>query len=442
MDRTVRYVDSGGLQIAYEVVGDGPLDVVVVFESGSNLDVIAENPRTERFMRRFASFGRLILLDMRGAGLSDPIAHQPTLEEWADDVRAVMTAVASERAVLIGHGSAAQLCMLFAATHPDRTTALITINGFARLRRADDYPWGFPPEAEANLLAWMGEVWGTGQVLGSFNPGMVEGPRALDWLARLERASNGPRRSVRRQEWVFSIDVRDVLASIAAPTLVIQNQGDRYVRPDHASFLVEKIPGARLFEVPGADHSPTLSELSDDVADAIEEFVTGVVPARSSGRSLMTVAFTDIVDSTKLAAELGDRRWRALLETHESLARRHVEASRGELIKFTGDGLLATFDGPARAVQGVRAIGESLEHLGVHMRAGIHTGEVEKVGDDIGGLAVHIAARISALAGSGEILTSSTVRDLVAGSGLTFADRGEYELKGVPGKWRVLMAAR
>ena len=440
MERTVRYVDSGGLQIAYEVVGDGPLDVVMVFESGSNLDVIAENPRTERLMRRFASFGRLILLDMRGAGLSDPIEHQPTLEEWADDVRAVMAAVESDRAVLIGHGSAAQLCMLFAATHPDLTTALVTINGFARLRRADDYPWGLPPEAESTILAYMAENWGTGRVLGSFNPGMADGPRALDWLARLERSSNGPRRSVRRQEWVFNIDVRDVLTSIVAPTLVIQNQDDRYVRPGHASFLVNNIREARLFELPGADHSPTVSEHSDDMVDAIEEFVTGVTPARSSGRSLMTVAFTDIVDSTRLAAELGDRRWRALLETHESLARREVEAARGQLIKFTGDGLLATFDGPARAVQSVRAIGESLQHLGIPIRAGVHTGEVEQIGDDIGGLAVHIAARISALAGSGEILTSSTVRDLTVGSGLTFDDRGEHELKGVPGKWRVLLA--
>ena len=244
----------------------------------------------------------------------------------------------------------------------------------------------------------MAENWGTGRVLGSFNPGMADGPRALDWLARLERSSNGPRRSVRRQEWVFSIDVRDVLTSIVAPTLVIQNQDDRYVRPGHARFLVDNIRGARLFELPGADHSPTVSEHSDDMVDAIEEFVTGVTPARSSGRSLMTVAFTDIVDSTRLAAELGDRRWRALLETHESLARREVEAARGQLIKFTGDGLLATFDGPARAVQSVRAIGESLHHLGIPIRAGVHTGEVEQIGDDIGGLAVHIAARISALA--------------------------------------------
>ena len=440
MERAVRYVDSGGLQIAYEVVGDGPLDIVMVFESGSNLDVTAEHPLTERFFGRFTTFGRLIVLDMRGVGLSDPMEQLPTLEEWADDIRAVMAAVGSEQAVLVGHGAAAQLCLLFAATHPELTTAVVTINGFARLRRDADYPWGFPPEAETVLLDSMGEAWGTGQILGSFNPGMADGPRALDWLARLERSANGPRRAVRRQEWVFSIDVRDVLPSIAAPTLVIQNREDSYVLAGHARFLVDNIPRARLVEMPGADHSPFVSEQVDDLVDVIEEFVTGVAPAQSSTRSLMTVAFTDIVDSTRRAAELGDRRWRAILETHAILARREVEAARGRLVKFTGDGLMATFDGPARAVRCIRALGQALEHLGLPIRAGVHTGEVEQIGDDIGGIAVHIAARISALAQSGEILTSSTVRDLVAGSGLEFDDRGESELKGVPGRWRVLAA--
>jgi pimeloyl-ACP methyl ester carboxylesterase len=440
MERTVRYADSGGLQIAYEVMGEGPSDVVMVFESGSNLDVTAEHPMTERFFGRFTDFGRLIVLDMRGVGLSDPIEHLPTLEEWADDVRAVMAAIGSEQAVLVGHGAAAQLCLLFAAAHPDLTTAVVTINGFARLRRDADYPFGFPPGAEAALLGWMGEAWGTGQVLGSFNPGMADGPRALDWLARLERSANGPRRAVRRQEWVFSIDVRDVLPSIAAPTLVVQNRDDTYVRAGHARYLADNIPRARLFEMPGPDHSPFVSAQVDDLADVVEEFVTGVAPAQSSSRSLMTVAFTDIVDSTKRAAELGDRRWRAVLETHEVLARREVEAARGRLIKFTGDGLMATFDGPARAVHCMRALGASLEHLGLSIRAGVHTGEVEQIGEDIGGIAVHIAARISGLAQAGEILTSSTVRDLVAGSGLEFDDRGESELKGVPGTWRVLAA--
>lgn len=438
MERTVRYVDSGRLQIAYEVIGEGPLDVVMGFESGSNLDVTAENPRLAACRRRFAEFSRLIMFDMRGAGLSDPIDHLPTLEEWADDVRAILAAVGSERAVLVGHGAAAQLCLLFAATHPDLTAALVTINGFARLRRAEDYPWGYPPKAEESMLSFVENNWGTGRVLGSFNPGMAEGLRALDWLARLERSANGPRRAVRRQEWVFSIDVRDVLPSIVAPTLVIQNRDDQYVLAGHGRFLADNIAGAGFCELPSADHSPMVSAQADALMDVIEEFVTGATPAPSTTRSLMTVGFTDIVDSTNLAASMGDRRWKGLLETHESLARREVEAARGRLIKFTGDGLMATFDGPARAVHCMRAIGEAIRPLGLTIRAGVHTGEVEQIGDDIGGLAVHIAARISALAGTGEILTSSTVRDLVAGSGLEFDDRGEQELKGVPGTWRVL----
>lgn len=438
MERTVRYVDSGGLQIAYQVLGDGPLDVVMGFESGSNLDVVAEHPRVAGSLRRFAEFSRLIMFDMRGAGLSDPIDHLPTLEEWADDVRAIMAAVESERAVLVGHGAAAQLCLLFAATHPELVTAVVTINGFARLRRAEDYPWGYPLKTEASILTFVEDNWGTGRVLGSFNPGMAEGPRALDWLARLERSANGPRRAVRRQEWVFSIDVRDVLPSIVAPTLVIQNRDDQYALAGHGRFLAERITGAEWCDLPGADHSPFASAQADVLIDAIEEFITGATPAPSTTRSLMTVGFTDIVDSTSLATDMGDRRWRGLLETHEAVARREVEAARGRLIKFTGDGLMATFDGPARAVHCMRALGELLEPLGLPIRAGVHTGEVEQIGDDIGGLAVHIAARISALAGSGEILASSTVRDLVAGSGLEFDDRGEHELKGVPGTWRVL----
>jgi pimeloyl-ACP methyl ester carboxylesterase len=437
-ERGVHYADSGGLQIAYDVMGDGPNDVVLVFDTGSNLDVVGENPQIERCLRRFAEFSRLIRFDMRGAGLSDPIERLPTLEEWVDDVRAVMAAVESDRAVLVGHGSAAQLCLLFAATHPDQTTALVTVNGFARLRRADDYPWGYPPDAEAAVLRFMLENWGTGRVLGAFNPGMAQGPRGPDWLARLERSAASPGRAVKRQEWVFAIDVRDVVPAITTPTLVIQTRENIHAVAGHAQFLVENIAGAQLLELPGTDHSPMASDQVDLVLDAIEEFVTGATPAASTSRSLMTVAFTDIVDSTKLAAEVGDRRWHGLLDVHESVARREVDTARGRLIKFTGDGLLATFDGPARAVQCMKSLGESLGTVGLPIRAGVHTGEVEQIGDDIGGIAVHIAARISAMAGAGELLTSSTVRDLVAGSGLEFDDRGEHELKGVPGSWRVL----
>ncbi len=440
LEREVRYVDSGGYDIAYEVLGDGPLDIVGIFEWGSSLDLTWEHPVSQRFLRGLGGIGRLIRFDIRGTGLSARMDRLPPLEEWVEDIGSVMDAVGSQRAALLGHGHAAQPCMLFAAIHPERTTALAMINGFARLRRAPDYPWGYPPAAEAGMLEHMAAHWGSGRVLAAFNPGMAEGPRAGDWLGRVERSGASPRAAVRKQTSVFEIDVRAALPSIVAPTLVLHSQGDTYTRVGHGRYLADKIAGARYVELPGADHSPFVSRVSDQIVDSIEDLLVGNKRAAPSGRSLMTVAFTDIVDSTRKAADLGDARWRSLLQVHEDVASREVDAARGRIVKFTGDGLLATFDGPARAVECMRSLGDLLEPLGLPIRAGVHTGEVERIGDDIGGLAVHIAARISALAGAGEVLTSSTVRDLVAGSGLRFEDRGERDLKGVPGTWRVLAA--
>ena len=437
-ERTVRYADSGGLQIAYEVIGDGPLDIVTAFEHASNIDLMHEHPRIDRYLRRFGEFGRLIHVDLRGVGLSDAMEQVPPLEDWVDDVRAVMSAVGSERAALIGHGYGAQSLMLFAAMHPELTSALVTINGYARLRRAPDYPCGLPERAESTLLEFMAEEWGNGSTLGSFNPGLAEGPR--DWLARMERASATPRHAVLRQRIALDIDIRDVLTTISVPTLVVQSEGDVYIRRGHAQHLVELIAGARLLELATVDHSPVASNEADQLMDVIEEFLTGSTRRAATDRVLKTVAFTDIVGSTEMAADLGDRRWRGLLELHESVALREIERAPGRLIKFTGDGLMATFDGPARAVQCLQSIGRHLEPLGLPIRAGVHTGEVELIGDDIGGIAVHVAARIAALAGAGEILTSSTVRDLVAGSGIVFEDRGEQSLKGVPEPWRVFAA--
>lgn len=441
-EREVRYVDSGGYEIAYEVLGDGPLDIVGIFEWGSSLDQDWDHPLSQRFLRGLAGIGRFIRFDIRGTGLSERVDRLPPLEEWVEDIGAVMEAVGSERAALIGHGHAAQPCMLFAATHPERTTALITINGFARLRRAPDYPWGYPAAGEKSVLEHMRRHWGTGRVLASFNPGMAEGPRAPELLSRAERSTASPKAAVRKQASVFEIDVRAALPTIVAPTLVIHCCGDLYVKDEHAHYLVDKIAGARLAQLPGADHTPFISREADRIIDLIGDFLADAKGTAPSGRSLTTVAFTDIVDSTRRAAELGDSRWRSLLEVHESVAAREVEAARGRIVKFTGDGLLATFDGPARAVECLRTLGDLLDPLGLPIRAGVHTGEVEQIGDDIGGLAVHIAARIAGLAGAGEVLTSSTVRDLVAGSGLQFEDRGERELKGVPGSWRVLAALR
>jgi class 3 adenylate cyclase len=318
---------------------------------------------------------------------------------------------------------------------------LVTINGYARMRRAEDYPWGYPPKAEASMLEHMAATWGTGRTLGAFNLGFAPDQRGLEWTARLERASATPRQAVIRQQVALEIDIRDVLPTVSVPTLVIHSKDDPYIRVGHAQYLVDHIAGAKYVELPGADHTPSASEGQDLLMDAIEAFLTGTTYRAAADRALKTVAFTDIVDSTQRAAELGDRRWRSMLETHESIARHEVEVARGRLVKFTGDGLMATFDGPARAVQCMRSIGERLVPLGLPIRAGVHTGEVELIGDDIGGIAVHVAARIAALAGAGEVLTSSTVRDLVAGSGIVFEDRGEQSLKGVHDPWRIFSAS-
>jgi class 3 adenylate cyclase len=438
VERQVRYAKSGGQQIAFEIIGGGPIDIVVAFDAGTNLDVIREEPRIDQFLQRLGRFGRVIHLDPRGCGLSDPLERIPTLEEWVDDVRVVLKTVGARRAALMGQGNAAQLLMLFAATHPNQTQALVTINGYARSRRAPDYPWGFPPEAETWLWEFIEREWGTGATMGMVNPSFAATPQGRDWCARLERGSGTPGQALRRQKFVFDIDVRDVLATVRVPTLVIQSEGV-LVPPGHAEFLVGEIAGAELMSIPDVNHFPAgNADSAAQLVDGIEWFLTGAESRPAASRSLMSVAFTDIVDSTTLAAEIGDKRWRGLLEVHESVARREVEASHGRLVKFTGDGLMATFDGPARATHCMKALRDALAPLGLPIRAGVHTGEVEVIGDDIGGLAVHIAARISALAGVGEILVSSTVRDLVAGSGLEFDDLGERDLKGVPGSWRVL----
>lgn len=439
-ERVIRYADSGDVQIAYQVIGDGPRDVVNVPEWASNIDLITDDPRADRFLRRFGEYARLIHIDIRGSGLSDPVDRLPPLESWVDDIRAVLSAVGSEQTALVGHGHAGQLCMVYAAMHPEQVSALVTINSFARLRQAPDYPWGHSPRVEAAIVNHLLEEWGTGRPLGGLNPGMAEGPRGPSRVARLERAAGSPRRAALKQRLVYEVDVRKVLPAITVPTLVVHSRDNQYVTRGHADYLVEHIAGSRYVELPGADYSPATSSLLDELMDAVEEFLTGTRGGPATDRALMTVAFTDIVGSTEQATALGDRGWRSLLEIHESVARREIEEARGRLVKLTGDGLMATFDGPARAVRCVQSIGDLLEPLGLRIRAGVHTGEVERIGEDIGGVAVHIASRISGLAAGGEVLTSSTVRDLVAGSGLVFEDRGEQVLKGVQEPWRVFAA--
>jgi len=441
MHAEIRYTDSGGLQIAYQVLGEGDLDLVFAFDWASNVELIWQHPTVERFLRRLASFSRLILFDTRGMGLSDPVERPAPLEEWMDDVRAVMDAVGSERAAIVGHGHGGQLAMLFAASHPERTQALVTINAFARLARDVDYPAGMPEKAQHTILEGIRGGWGTGVALPFLAPELAEDAQAVRWWAGLERLGGSPRRAALKQQMVLDTDVRRVLPAIAVPTLVVQTAGNRLVLVEHGRYLAEHISGARYLELPGPGHWPWASADALPSMDAIEEFLTGTRSSLGTERVLATVAFTDIVGSTRLAAELGDRRWRELLETHDSVARREIDAANGRLVKTTGDGLLATFDGPARAIRTVRAIEEALVPLGLEIRGGLHAGEVEVRGEDIGGIAVHIGARVAALAEPGEVLVSSTVKDLVAGSGLSFQDRGEHELRGVPGTWRLYALA-
>jgi class 3 adenylate cyclase len=438
MSSPIRYADSGGLQIAYQVIGDGPLDVVFAADWANNLELMWENPQTERFLRRFTNYARLILFDMRGMGLSDPVEDLPPIEAWMEDVRAVMSAVGSRRAALVGHGHAGQLCILVAAARPELTEALVTVNSFARLARAEDYPWGLPPAAQEAALKAIEAAWGTGSVMyPALTPQFADLAWAKEWLARFERASGSPRRAAQKQRLVFDVDIRDVLPAVSVPTLVVQSRGNRWIRPGHGRYLAEHIPRARYLESPGEGHWPWVAEDAEAFMDEVEEFLTGARRSAELDRVLATVAFTDIVGSTAIASQVGDRRWRDLLEVHGSVARREIDTARGRLVKLTGDGLLATFDGPARAIRCVAAIERLLTPIGLRMRAALHTGEIELLGDDIGGIAVHIAARLLGLSGPGEVLVSSTVKDLVVGSGITFEDRGAHALKGVPEQWRV-----
>ena len=436
----IKYATSGDLQLAYQVLGDGPVDVVFAFDWAGNIELVWENPQIERFLRRFASYGRLIFFDMRGVGLSDPVEDLPPLEEWMDDVRTVMDAVGSDRAALVGHGHAGQLCMLVAASHPDRVQALVTVNSFARLARAPGYHTGMPEAAQQTWIKGLRATWGTTDPLHlmALAPDLAGDEFARAWWARMERAAGSPRRAVRKQELAFELDVRDVLEAIAVPTMVIQSAGNLFVMPIQGRYLAEHIPGAQYLELASGGHFPWAAPDADRFLDELEVFLTGAPQPPGRDRVLATVAFTDIVDSTAMAASMGDRRWREVLEVHDSVARREVAAARGRTIKSTGDGLLATFDGPARAIRCVGAIGRGVATLGLHVRAGLHTGEIELLGDDVGGIAVAIAARLTSLAGADEVVVSSTVKDLVAGSGIRFEDRGIHVLKGVPEEWQVL----
>jgi class 3 adenylate cyclase len=433
MEPETKYAKSGDVNIAYQVVGDGPLDLVWVAPFTSHLECGWEDPSYARFFHRLASFSRLMMFDKRGTGLSDRVSvnELPTLEQRMDDVRAVMDAVGSERAALFGSSEGGPMSVLFAATYPARTSALLLYGTFARLTEVQPSADQLQPFLEA-----MEQNWGQGTLMGMFASSRADDPQFKQWWARYERLGASPGAAVALARMNLEIDVRHVLPTIRVPTLVLQRTGDQVVPVMQGRYVADHIPGAKYVELPGIDHMPFLGD-ADAILDELQEFLTGVRPAPEPDRVLATVVFTDIVGSTELTADMGDRRWTELLEGYYALARNELERFRGREIKTMGDGLLAAFDGPARAIRCACAMRESARHIGIDTRAGLHTGECETMGEDIAGIAVDIGARVAAEAAGGEVLVSSTVKDLVAGSGLEFEERGSHRLKGVPDEWRL-----
>jgi pimeloyl-ACP methyl ester carboxylesterase/class 3 adenylate cyclase len=430
-----RYARSGELNIAYQVLGEGPLDVVFVPGIISHLDLQWGIPGAQRFFERLASFSRLILFDKRGTGLSDPIAGPAPLEERMDDLRAVMDAAGSRRAAIVGLSEGGPLAILFSATYPKRVSALVLCGTFAcGIPDAEHNPGGLRWVQEAAVIKEAIQAWGTGRTMSLLAPS-AEGALLRQGMASFERSAASPRMAQALYDMVLETDVRDILPTVGVPTLVVQREHE-FVSIEQARYMASHIPGARLAVLPGEDHIPFFGDVERYVGE-IEAFLTSPLAEQLPERVLTTVLFTDIVSSTERASELGDRRWRELLEEHYGLVRELLERFRGREVSTTGDGFLASFDGPARAIRCGQALIERLPDSGISIRAGIHTGECEVIGNDLAGIAVHIGARIAALGASGELLVSSTVKDLVVGSGISFEHHGEHALKGVSDPWRV-----
>jgi len=436
----IRYAKSGDLHVAYQVLGDGPIDVLA-FNNGTTIWIDRDDePHWSRFDRRLASFCRLIRFDPIGLGLSDPLdgGSGPTDERRMADAVAVLDAVGSSRAVLFAVSAGGLPAMLLSATRPDRVAALVLMHCWARLARDSDYPWGVPQHVLDEFLnvtdpSYQGDAVDD---LALSAPSLANDVEFGSWWKRAGERYASP--AVARADSVLGMeaDIRAVLPLISAPTLVLHRIGNELIGIGHSRYLAKMIPGAKLLELPGQDHLPFVGD-TDAVLEEIEEFLTGSRSTPSSERMLATILFTDIVDSTKRAAGVGDRRWRELLDSHDRMVERQVRRFGGRQVKTTGDGVLATFDGPARAIQSGRAICEGARQLGIEVRVGVHTGEVERRGDDVAGIGVHIAARVEAAARPGEVWVSRTVTDLVTGSGIEFDDRGEHQLKGVPGLWQL-----
>jgi class 3 adenylate cyclase len=437
-----RYARSGEVNIAYQVVGDPNAALDLVFVPGwvSNVEFMWEEPRIAHYLRRLASFSRLIVFDKRGTGLSDRAVEMPTLEQRMEDVRAVMDAAGSERAAVYGVSEGGPMCALFAATYPDRTVALVMYGTYAKRLRSPEYPWAPTPEQRQRFFDAIESGWGGVVDLETVAPSAAHDPDFQRGWATYLRMSASPGAALALAKLNMQIDIRHVLPTIRVPTLVLHRVGDRDMHVEEGRYIAAHIPGAAYVELPGEDHLWWAGDI-DGVLDEVEEFLTGVPRGAEPDRVLATILFTDIVGSTERAAELGDRRWRDLLADYHALARRELQRFRGREVDTAGDGFLATFDGPARAIRCAAAISAVAGRLGLQIRAGLHTGEVEMMGESVRGIAVHIGARVASVAGPREILVSSTVKDLVAGSGITFEDRGTHALKGVPDEWRLYAVA-
>jgi class 3 adenylate cyclase len=433
-----RYVAVGDADVAYQVIGSGPVDLMYCHGLGSHVELVWDLPPAAAFLTRLASFARLIFFDRRGTGGSDSVSRSqmPTWETWAEDMGAVLDAAGSRRAALFASLDAAPIAVLFTAMHPERVSALILLNATARFIASDDYPAGIPDAVMTTLIDMIQSGWGTPEMTALQNPSVAHDPASVDQLARFARSASTPRAAAVQYDYMGrSVDIRHVLPLIQVPTLVLGVNQCSFVPIDQGRYLAEHINGASFVELEGADigFTPALLVVADEVA----EFITGERPVSEADRILTTIFFSDIVGSTERAASLGDRAWTTLLDSHDDVVRAQFRRFRGKEINTTGDGFVASFDGPARSIKCARSILAAARSLGVDLRVGLHTGECEIRGDDIGGLAVHIAARVGALASPGQVLVSSTVKDLVVGSGIEFEEFGEHELKGVPGSWRL-----
>jgi class 3 adenylate cyclase len=432
MQPVTHYAKSGDIHIAYQVFGDGPINVVLTPPFVSNVEHWWDEPNVSRWLLRLGSYARVAIFDKRGTGMSDRVAELPGVDQRMDDLRAVLDAASMEQAALIGISEGVPLTALFGATYPDRCRALVLYGGFARFTS-----WFPSEEALEEFFGYVEQAWGSGASLRRFAPSRSNDLAFQSWWGRTERLGASPAAATALMRMNSQIDISNIVSTIRVPTLIIHRTEDVTINVEGGRYLAQHIPGARYIELPGTDHIPFVGDNADEIADAVQEFLTGARASVPVDRVLATVLFTDIVGSTEKASALGDRRWRELLENHHSTVRRNLARFRGREVKTTGDGILATFDGPARGVRCACAIAEEIHSFGIDVRAGLHTGECEVMGDDVGGIAVHIGARVASLAGAGEVLVSRTVKDLVAGSGLRFADRGSQTLKGVPGDWQI-----